>query len=95
MKMKEMRGYLGSSERKLGHEEKKRITLLLEVVVALEARAETINGLAGLANPESDGVYGFAQGPHISAFSVTERFEQNSLGFGAYIRLRFQLCACV
>ena len=61
--------------------------------MALEARAETINGLAGLANPESDGVYGFAQGPHVSAFSVTERL--NSLGFGAFIRLRFQLCVCV
>lgn len=69
--------------------------MLLEVVVALEARAETINGLAGLANPESDGVYGFAQGPHISAFSVTERL--NSLRFAAFIRLRFQaqLCVCV
>lgn len=67
--------------------------MLLEVVVALEARAETINGLAGLANPESDGVYGFAQGPHISAFSVTERL--NSLGFAAFIRLRFQAQLCV
>ena len=65
----------------------------MEVVVALEARAETINGLAGLANPESDGVYGFAQGPHISAFSVTERL--NSLGFAAFIRLRFQAQLCV
>lgn len=31
-------------------------TLLLEIVVALKAAAETIKGLAGLADPESDGV---------------------------------------
>lgn len=40
-------------------------TLLLEVVVALEAGTETINGLTGLSNPESDGVYRFSKGSHL------------------------------
>lgn len=42
-------------------------TLFLEVVVALEARAETIDGLAGLADPESDGVESSAQRSHFSS----------------------------
>lgn len=37
-----------------------KLTLLLEVVVALEAGAKAINGLAGLPNPESNGVYCFS-----------------------------------
>ena len=36
------------------------LTLFLEVMVALEAASETIKSLAGLANPESDGVYSSA-----------------------------------
>jgi hypothetical protein len=36
------------------------LTLFLEVVVALKAASQTIKSLAGLANPESDGVYGSA-----------------------------------
>lgn len=36
-----------------------KLTLLLKIVVALEAAAEAIEGLAALANPESDGVDGF------------------------------------
>lgn len=39
--------------------------MLLEVVVALEAGTEAINGLAGLADPETDGVDCSAQGPHL------------------------------
>lgn len=38
--------------------------LFLEVVVALEAGTEAVNGLAGLADPESNGVDCSAQGPH-------------------------------
>lgn len=40
-------------------------TLLLEVVISLEARAEAIDGLAGLADPESDGVDCSSEGPHL------------------------------
>lgn len=39
-------------------------TLFWEEVVALEARAEAIEGLAGLADPKSDGVESSAQGSH-------------------------------
>ena len=37
-------------------EEEERFTLLLEVVVALEAATEAINSLSCLSNPESNGV---------------------------------------
>ena len=37
----------------------------MEVVVALEAAAEAVNGLAGLADPESDGVDCFSQRSHL------------------------------
>lgn len=40
-------------------------TLLLEVVTSLEARAEAIDGLAGFADPESDGVDCSSDGPHL------------------------------
>lgn len=43
------------------------LTLLLEVVAALETAAEAIDGLAGLTDPESDGVDCFSQGPHLLA----------------------------
>lgn len=46
------------------------ITLLLEVVVALEAAAEAIDGLPSLPNPESDGVHRFSQRPHWSWSSI-------------------------
>ena len=36
----------------------------MEVVVALEAASEAIDGLPGLANPESNGVDRFPQCPH-------------------------------
>lgn len=39
--------------------------LFLEVVIALEAAAETIDGLAGLADPESNGVDCSSQRPHL------------------------------
>lgn len=45
---------------------RRRVTLLLEVVVALEAGAEAIDGLSGLTNPESDSVDRFPQRPHLS-----------------------------
>lgn len=35
------------------------LTLFLEVVVALEATTEPINGLPSLSNPESNSVNGF------------------------------------
>lgn len=50
------------------------ITLLLEVVVALEAGAEAIDCLPGLANPESDGVDRFAQRPHLRSTAVLPLF---------------------
>lgn len=68
-------------------------TLLLEVVVALEAAAEAINGLAGLANPESDGVYRSSQGPHLASLSIGDSLvwtsrpnckRLNSLGFWGF-----------
>ena len=40
-------------------------TLFLEEVVALETGAEAIKGLAGLADPESDGVECSAQCSHL------------------------------
>lgn len=40
------------------------LTLFLEVVVALEAGTEAINGLSCFSNPESDGVYRSPQGSH-------------------------------
>lgn len=40
------------------------ITLFLEKVVSLEAGAEAIESLAGLPNPESDGVESPSQGAH-------------------------------
>lgn len=46
-------------------------TLFLEVVVALEAATEAINGLAGLADPESDGVNCLAQGPHLPLITIS------------------------
>lgn len=60
---------------------KRGFTLLLEVVVALEAAAETINGLAGLTNPESDGVYGFSKGSHLASVSIGLK---SRLVFGAF-----------
>ncbi|KAK8648959.1 hypothetical protein V6N13_129701 [Hibiscus sabdariffa] len=44
---------------------KVKLTLFLEIVVALEAAAEAIESLTGLANPESNGVNGFAKGSHL------------------------------
>lgn len=43
---------------------KVKLTLFLKEVVALETRAEAIDGLAGLADPKSDGVESSAQGSH-------------------------------
>lgn len=52
-------------------------TLLLEVVISLEARAEAIDGLAGLADPESDGVDCSSEGPHLrrSELEVSDECE--------------------
>lgn len=56
--------------RDLGLQGEGKLTLLLEVVVSLEATAQTINGLASLPNPKSNGVYCSSQGPHLSSFST-------------------------
>lgn len=40
------------------------LTLFLEVVIALEAGTETINGLSGFSNPKSDAVYSSSEGSH-------------------------------
>lgn len=57
-------------------------TLFLEVVVALEAASEPIDGLAGLPNPKSDGVDRFPQRPHARAD------ESRVWGFGVLRRAR-------
>jgi len=41
----------------------------LEEIVALEATAEAIDGLAGLSDPKSDGVESSAQGSHSAVAS--------------------------
>lgn len=48
---------------------KVKLTLFLKEVVALETRAEAIDGLAGLADPKSDGVENSAQGSHSAVAS--------------------------
>lgn len=49
--------------------------LFLEVVIALEAAAEAIKGLAGFADPESDGVDCFPQCSHLRLAQVDDGFD--------------------
>lgn len=49
--------------------------MFLEVVIALEAAAEAIKGLAGFADPESDGVDCFPQCSHLLLAQVDDGFD--------------------
>jgi hypothetical protein len=60
----------------------------LEVVVALEAAAEAIKGLAGLADPESDGVDCFSQRSHLP--SANERSD-----WELFLNGQLQILVCI